>query len=97
MDGAPSDATTAPHLDTMGDETMVPTLGGAASVALPDPGYQIGSLIGRGGMGEVVAAHDQRIGRDVAVKRIRSKTPTHDAVTRFLREEIGRASCRERV
>ena len=87
LDGAPSNATTAPNPDTMGDETMVPTWGaGMGTVALPDPGYQIGTLIGRGGMGEVVAAHDQRIGRDVAVKRIRSKTPTHDAVTRFLRE-----------
>jgi serine/threonine-protein kinase len=87
MDGSPSDATTAPHPETMGDETMVPSWGGGVgTVALPDPGYQIGALIGRGGMGEVVVAHDQRIGREVAVKRIRSKTPTHDAVTRFLRE-----------
>ena len=86
MDGDASNATTAPNPDTMGDETIVPSIGGIASVALPDPGYQIGGLIGRGGMGEVVVAHDQRIGREVAVKRIRSKTPTHDAVTRFLRE-----------
>jgi hypothetical protein len=28
-------------------------------------------------MGEVMAAQDQRIGREVAVKRIRSRTPTH--------------------
>jgi serine/threonine protein kinase len=79
-----SKATTAP-IDEPDDETIVPTWGGG-EVALPDPGYQIGGLIGRGGMGEVVVAHDQRIGREVAVKRIRSKSPTHDAVTRFLRE-----------
>ncbi|MBL9020259.1 MAG: protein kinase [Myxococcales bacterium] len=46
--------------------------------------YELGELIGRGGMGEVVAATDQQIGRTVAVKRIRSNDPA--AVTRFLRE-----------
>src|ERR1700684_4247207 len=30
--------------------------------------YEIISLIGKGGMGEVYRAHDQRTGRDVAVK-----------------------------
>lgn len=48
-------------------------------------GYQLGAVIGRGGMGEVVLARDERIGRDVAVKRMRV-APTADAVTRFLRE-----------
>jgi serine/threonine-protein kinase len=85
IDGDASNAATEPA-ETRGDETIVPTWGGGGTVALPDPGYQLGVLIGRGGMGEVVVAHDQRIGREVAVKRIRSRTPTHDAVTRFLRE-----------
>jgi serine/threonine-protein kinase len=84
IDGDP-DNTTAPR-ETRNDETIVPTWGAGDNVTLPDPGYQLGSVIGRGGMGEVVVAHDQRIGREVAVKRIRAKTPTHDAVTRFLRE-----------
>jgi eukaryotic-like serine/threonine-protein kinase len=66
--------------------TIVPAWGASAFAALPAPGYQIGELIGRGGMGEVVAAQDQRIGREVAVKRIRAKAPSADAVTRFLRE-----------
>jgi serine/threonine-protein kinase len=66
--------------------TIVPRWGASAFASLPAPGYQIGELIGKGGMGEVVAAQDQRIGREVAVKRIRTKNPTHDAVTRFLRE-----------
>jgi len=66
--------------------TIVPTWGASAFASLPAPGYQIGELIGRGGMGEVVAAQDQRIGREVAVKRIRMKSPSADAVTRFLRE-----------
>ena len=47
--------------------------------------YVIGELLGRGGMGEVVLATDQQIGRDVAIKRIRSK-PSPSAYARFLRE-----------
>jgi len=68
------------------DETIVPSWGASALVSLPAPGYQIGEVIGRGGMGEVVAAQDQRIGREVAVKRIRAEDPSPDAVLRFLRE-----------
>ena len=78
-------ATTEPGDSTAG-ATIVPTWGAADDVALPDPGYQLGELIGRGGMGEVVAARDQRIGRDVAVKRIRARTGSTDATMRFLRE-----------
>ncbi len=78
---------TAPTaLQVPGDETIIPSWGSSAAASLPEPGYQLGELIGRGGMGEVVAAHDQRIGREVAVKRIRSHDPSHDVVTRFLRE-----------
>ncbi|HTR55666.1 MAG TPA: serine/threonine-protein kinase [Kofleriaceae bacterium] len=87
MDGKGSGfAATEPKSEPAGEETIVPTWGAGDFVSLPDPGYQLGALIGHGGMGEVVAAHDQRIGRDVAVKRIRAKAPSPDVVTRFLRE-----------
>ncbi len=49
-------------------------------------GYLFGEVIGRGGIGEVVMAHDLRIGRDVAIKRLRSGNPTEDEANRFLRE-----------
>jgi serine/threonine-protein kinase len=69
-----------------GEDTILPTWGASSYAALPDPGYQLGEVIGRGGMGEVVVAQDQRILREVAVKRIRAKDPSPDTVLRFLRE-----------
>ena len=49
-------------------------------------GYVFGDVIGRGGIGEIVQAHDLRIGRNVAIKRLRTIAPKEDEVTRFLRE-----------
>jgi hypothetical protein len=49
--------------------------------------YQIVSLLGRGGMGEVYRAHDARLGRDVAIKVLApGLANTPDAVARFERE-----------
>src|SRR6185295_14647548 len=49
-------------------------------------GYTVGEVIGRGGMGEVLLAHDEVIGREVAIKHMRRSDPDADAETRFLRE-----------
>jgi tRNA A-37 threonylcarbamoyl transferase component Bud32 len=48
--------------------------------------YKVGDVLGRGGMGEVLSAHDDQIGRSVAIKRLRIENPTADILARFLRE-----------
>jgi serine/threonine protein kinase/tetratricopeptide (TPR) repeat protein len=49
--------------------------------------YEIVSLVGAGGMGEVYRAHDDRLGRDVAIKTIAPHLASDpDALARFQRE-----------
>ncbi len=48
--------------------------------------YRLGDMLGRGGMGEVVSARDEQIGRWVAIKRLRVQNPSPDILARFLRE-----------
>ena len=70
---------------TVSDTTALP------AVASPQAGdflaqYRIGDVLGRGGMGEVLSAHDKQIGRSVAIKRLRVENPSPDVLARFLRE-----------
>ena len=48
--------------------------------------YRVQRRIGKGGMGEVMAARDEQIGREVAIKRMRAANPSERAIQRFLRE-----------
>src|SRR5689334_16381805 len=55
--------------------------------------YELGQVLGRGGMAEVYLAHDTRLGRTVAVKTLRAdlaRDPTFQA--RFRREAQSAAS-----
>jgi eukaryotic-like serine/threonine-protein kinase len=54
---------------------------------VPETRYQIGDLLGRGGMAYVYSGVDTRLGRPVAIKRLREELAANTAVrTRFRRE-----------
>jgi serine/threonine-protein kinase len=55
-------------------------------VRLESERYRIGDTIGEGGMGEVVAADDHQIGREVAIKRMQDRDPSDRQIRRFVRE-----------
>ncbi len=83
--------TTQPPGEANGDDT----LGGGTGPDHPPLGgrYEVGDLIGRGGMADVRAGHDARLGRTVAIKRLRTdfaSDPTFQA--RFRREAQAAAS-----
>jgi serine/threonine protein kinase len=49
--------------------------------------YQIRSLLGRGGMGEVYLAHDARLGRNVAVKLLPAEFTSDEGLVRRFAQE----------
>jgi len=50
--------------------------------------YQIVSMLGSGGMGEVYRAHDQRLGRDVALKIVSASIARTESLKRRFEQEI---------
>ncbi|HEU0030729.1 MAG TPA: serine/threonine-protein kinase [Kofleriaceae bacterium] len=98
VEGGARTAATSPdsHVATTSDATeptlrpddsrdVIATSDSQAGIAIPAVEYQLGERIGKGGMGEVIAAHDRRMGRDVAIKRMHGSQSAR-AVSRFLRE-----------
>jgi len=67
-------------LDTPGDGTA-PRLRAGSGVR-----YRLGELLAQGGMGEILGAHDEQIGREVAIKRMKQHEPSMRALGRFFRE-----------
>jgi hypothetical protein len=57
-----------------------------ASASGSVPGYDLGERLGEGGMGEVRLGFDREIGREIALKRIRSGVSSAQTISRFLRE-----------
>jgi tRNA A-37 threonylcarbamoyl transferase component Bud32 len=69
-------------------DTTIPNAVGSPQVGDLGPRYRIDSVIGMGGMGEVISARDEQIGRMVAIKRMRTQDVREEAHARFMREAL---------
>jgi serine/threonine-protein kinase len=85
-----SDVATEPgdptNVDDRGSTRAIGSRDGTPSKSGSLSGYELGAILGRGGMGEVLIGRDRRIGREVAIKRLRGATPSADMQARFMRE-----------
>jgi serine/threonine-protein kinase len=70
--------TVLPRIEWTGDAAML--------VSTSRPRFEARRALGEGGLGEVVAAVDQDIGREVAIKRMRPDVQSPSTVARFVDE-----------
>jgi tetratricopeptide (TPR) repeat protein len=73
-------------------EPAAPPNAGPLTGSLLANRYDLGALLGKGGMGHVYAARDRKLQREVAVKLLGSASPDREAMRRFSREALATGS-----